>query len=327
MPTEAERPYYDRLNQVGISLLKEHSASGNFAFSPVGVGHNLAVLMNGSSGKSRDELLALFDLTESNLGAFNTAQRALLNKLQPSGVSPFVSGTGVFSVWPVRFDEGYVEKMGKTYSAVVRKLGGATLEGERLLHVWVEERIAHDFGSPQIRLTTQQQILSISCAGYFWAGVASSPPVEPVVTRGRRADSEFVSIDLRDGYRLVALMPSDGESVDEFIERTEVDSFLGDSGDAVVPSPSIPEINISSETDLRAALRSVGVSTLFGPGANLRAMSIETESGYRISEAIHKVIVYVPETKGTDPVLHVPYVFAVMEKETGVMVAVGVVRS
>jgi hypothetical protein len=39
------------------------------------------------------------------------------------------------------------------------------------------------------------------------------------------------------------------------------------------------------------------------------------------------VIVYVPETKGTDPVLHVPYVFAVMEKETGVMVAVGVVRS
>ena len=315
LPRSSDSEYFVRVNELGLGLLKAKGSGESFVVSPVGVANQLAVLLHGASGASRDELLALLALNESNLGDFGESQRALLNDLGDGG---FVTSTAVFSVWPVKFDEGYVEKMGRTFGAVVKKLGGATIEGERLIHEWIEERVAHDYLAPQIGLNKQQQILALNCSAYYWNGPTGA---SFACFREERGDHEAFRFELGDGFTLVVMRPKAGVELAALVEGLDAESF-GFVGEAV--TAELPLVSLETESDLRPLLKGLGVGTVFGSQANLRAMSIETESGYRISEAVHKHSVDLRFAGGSATG---PFVFAVVEDTTGAMVALGVVKA
>jgi hypothetical protein len=331
----ADLPYYDRVNDVGFAVLSGMENDPLVAIAPVPLAHSLAVLMNGSSGKTRDELLALFGLTESNRDAFNSAQRALLNKFDSEG--DYLSRPAVFAVWPVIMDKKFVETMGSQYGADVRKLGGATIEGQRLLDTWAEEATNGAIDQMRVGLSKEQQLLTASVASldtsYEYAIGFGPFPI------GKYEDGDVFAVRyglVAKGLSLVFIRPKGGASLETLVAglngarfRQILDGMV-ESIDEIHP----PTIHVSGMNDLSMQVRDAGAGSLFGAECNLRPMSIELEHGFAVSAMPHAVSFSVAfneskkpsfgrATSGTVRRIGYPNVFAVVDDATGALCVLG----
>lgn len=328
----ADTPYFDRLNDIGFAVLAKTEDEPVVALSPVALAHSLAVLMNGSSGKTRDELLALFKLTESNREAFNSAQRALLNQLALDGEAHL--GTGLFAVWPVVVDAKFAEGMGAQYGATVRKLGGATMEGQRLLDTWARETSHGAIGRLDVGLTKDQQLLSASLAAletsYEYVDGTGPFPLR------RYEDDEVTAVRyslVAKGLSIVFLAPQNGVEPREFAAGMSGERFrhILESMEDVEADIQPPSISVSSTTDYAGL---IDAPSLFGAECNLRLVSIELERGFSVSAVPHSVSLSLTSNEATFPPqtqnkaavptrIGYPNVFAVVDDATGAICFLG----
>ncbi len=293
--------------------------SSNVAFSPVSIGHNLAVLLNGSSGKSRDELLALFSLTESNKDGFNESQRALLNQLNSVEGRPMKTAAAVFLVQPVIIDKGFSEKMGKNYEAVVRKLGGATIEGKRLINEWVSERTDGEIPELVTTLSKEEAVYVVNVVHFQgkWAkpfdkdltarksfttpqGSKTAAMMSQSESFAYYEDEDMQAVRLGytgSDFAMVAMLPRAGTTIDALQGKLDATKWKRvhrglDSARGLVV---LPKFSFETDCDLMPIVKNLGVPSLFNNDCNFRNMSIEMESGYFVSVMRHKAVIKVDE--------------------------------
>jgi serpin B len=367
LPNESDAPNYDRLNDVAFGLARTMDLGGNVVVSPLSVGHNLAVLMDGSTSKTRDELLHLFDLTESTKDAFDESQRALLNRFDSVRGSPLQTANAVFLVWPVALDAGYVERVGKRYGGVVKRVGGATIEGQRLINEWVGERTEGRIPELLVGLSPEEAVLVVNVAHFQdeWArkfdpdetktgpwkggGGGDVPLMSQTGTFPHYEDELFQAVKLpytASEFAFVALLPQEDKSVADVVAaldgkrwRAALGAFDTKSGRVV-----LPRFSARAELSLQRNLEAMGVRTMFTRDANFRHMSLEMERGFFVARVVHKVVLDVDETgtrasaatatslaasaetESFEFVADRPFVYAVVETQTGVVCFLGVVN-
>jgi serine protease inhibitor len=331
-PGQADLAQYSALNELGFGFFEGMDTGSDFVYSPLVVTRAFAVALNGSSSHLRDLLMSSLDVTEGSLDDYNKSQRALLNQLS---AGEFRSAVGVFAVWPVLFDRFYVEKMGAQYGATVRKLGGATVEGRRLLDLWAQESAGLD--SLGFQLSKDQQLLLAGVAAFdnSYKYASGSGPVLARYGEDKLATAVALELD-SDVFELILLSPKlDLEILLHDLHDTRWSALTASMEERLV-EVAAPPIRIDTGADLRDAVRSAALS-LFDEECNLRGMAIELESGYSFSAVPHRARISINEGKALPPPydppkgvevpqvrFDQPFVFALVEKKTGLIAMLGV---
>lgn len=319
LPVDSDAPYYDRINDLGFDLARAMDLGENVAFSPVSIGHNLAVLMDGASGKTRDELLRLFSLTESNKPAFDESQRALLNQLHGIPGEPIHVPSAVFLVWPVVLDKAFVERNGRRYGSVVARVGGATIEAQRMMNAWVSDETDGRIPDLVTQVTTSDALFVINVVHFQdrWLhpfsksktvtapfrtpdGEVQAPLMSQTKLLGYSEDASFQAVILgynSPGLVFVGLLPKGDVGLGEAMKKLTAKSWrsLWEGRAARNVAVSMPRFAFESEYDLVPAVNSLGVRTMFTSQANFRNMSIEMEQGYGVPLLKHRAVIEVDE--------------------------------
>jgi serpin B len=319
LPVDSDAPYYDRINDLGFELARAMDLDENVAFSPVSIGHNLSVLMDGASGKTRDELLRLFKLTESSKPAFDESQRALLNQLQGIPGRPIHVPSAVFLVWPVVLDKAFVERNGKRYGSVVAKVGGATIEAKRMMNAWVSDETDGRITDLVTQVNPEDAVFVINVVNFQdkWLHPFSKSRTvsAPFHTPGREVqvpmmsqtkllsyseDASFQAVALgynSPGLVFVALLPKGDVGLGDAMKNLTAKSWrsLWEGRAARNVAVSLPRFAFENEYDLVPAVKSLGVQTMFTSQANFRNMSIEMERGFGVPLMKHRAVIAVDE--------------------------------
>jgi serine protease inhibitor len=259
-------------------------------------------------------LLALFRLTESNKEAFDESQRALLNKLNSYDGRPMKSAAAVFAVWPIVFDKRLAERVSETYGGTIRKLGGATIEGGRLLDQWAKERTDGVIEDLDIELSRDEQVFAASVATYggLWEvdGDSRESSFETHSKKVRSKFSSFIGSDdrpdvvkqfqdanfsvvsyslVRGDMRFHVIVPWEGQDLRGMIGRLDSRWWrdMLSKSERCRQRGAVPVIDLLADVDYLSILRSLGVSSLFDENCNLRPMAIELEKGHRLSRFRH----------------------------------------
>lgn len=354
LPNSADTATYRKMDAFAFDLLATLKSEDNVVFSPLSVEQTLAVLLNGSSGKTRDELMALVGTDENARDDFNESQRALLNAFKGDGSLKVANA--VFTIWPVVLDKFYVNHMGEVYDAGVKKIGSAGIGAVDVANGWISQHtdgviddLVKDF-SPNEAVV----VFSAMHFGAQWEtpfekarkavfhGDARDYDAQMMSVNGKFRLAEvdgakFVEVPYKGGAysMLVALDASPFISLDRL---RELDGAAKEQDVRIV----LPKLAYTTDIDLLDPISSLGAGSLFTADCNLRIMSIEMETGYRVSRFIHRAEITVDET-GTEAaaataavaeggesenqfVADRPFFFAIKHNATGVFCLIGVVQ-
>lgn len=147
-----------------------------------------------------------------------------------------------------------------------------------------------------------------------------------------------------DKYSMLILLPVAGRSVTEMISTLDAATWKTWTGnlEAQTTEVSMPKFKFSYKTELKEALGAMGMERAFSPGADFSR--IQAGGGLRISEVKHKALIEVNE-EGTEAAavtvvgmgltsagpavadINRPFLFAVREMKTGLILFSGVVNN
>ncbi len=362
-PGLGDAKYYAAQNDFAARLSEQIAVdNGNHAASPVSIDQSLALVMNGASGKTRDELLGVFGLDENTLPAFNESQRAYLNFVKGIEGRPLKVATAVFTVWPVVLDGGYVQKMGSTYDATVKKLGSAGVGATKVVNRWVSKETDGKIQYVVDRLTKQEQLLVVSVVHF---GADWETPFGPArdlsfTTPRGKVDAKMmnrsgvfeyfedevlqaVRLPYKGGaFSMVVMLPKEGRSPRSMLTRYQSVSIGLAKREGHV---WMPKFSFSRDYELSSAAKALGAESIFSEDCNLRNISIELERGWRVSRVIHRAVVTVDElgttASGATAALAEggeksetaftffadrPFAFAITDTTTGVVAFWGIVN-
>ena len=153
-----------------------------------------------------------------------------------------------------------------------------------------------------------------------------------------------------DGYSFVALLPNEGLSMADFVNGLTEDSFveLSASKKDVPVETGMPKFKTESGAELSAALQAMGIRDLFDADrADLSLMATVTDGNLFVSRILHKAFLET-DTEGTRAaavtaveleagsaaptemkrvILDRPFLYAIIEDETGIPIFMGTVES
>lgn len=153
-----------------------------------------------------------------------------------------------------------------------------------------------------------------------------------------------------DGYSFVALLPNEGLSMADFVNGLTEDSFveLSASKKDVLVETGMPKFKTESGAELSAALQAMGIRDLFDADrADLSLMATVNGGNLFVSRILHKAFLET-DTEGTRAaavtaaeleagsaaptemkrvILDRPFLYAIIEDETGIPIFMGTVES
>lgn len=148
--------------------------------------------------------------------------------------------------------------------------------------------------------------------------------------------------EYENGYSFLALLPEEGQAMEDFLAGLSGEKLLQlwRSASQQKTAVTMPQMELESELSAVSILQKLGVTDLFGDTADLRRIS---DADLYVSALLHRCSVAVDETGTTaagassaiitykgipkSVVLDRPFVYAILDNETGTILFLGVVAS
>ncbi|MBQ9330338.1 MAG: hypothetical protein IJ221_05050 [Oscillibacter sp.] len=273
----------------------------NRVWSPVNVYMALAMLAEVTGGESREQLLTLLgaDSVEALRAQAGSLWRALYTD---DGTSTVTLGSSLWMNDLVRFRQDTMETLARNYyaSSFAGRMGSPELNAS--LQAWLNEQthglLQEQAGSVQL---DPQTVLALATAIYFKAAWESQFSESQTYSQTFHApdkdceadflhSSETGTVYYGKGFTAVArelsegrmwlLLPDEGVTLDALLDGRAMEFLAVPSAAGSTYATirlSLPKFDVDSDLDLIEGLEALGVTSVFGPGADFTPMTTDIE--------------------------------------------------
>ena len=307
-----------------FSTLMRKEPGQNIFVSPPSIALALSMLYNGASSKTQKEMAATLAIKGINLEAFNQANLTLKNSLQTVKddrvklkVANFLWARQGFS-----FRYQFLKNNREYYQAQITNLNFDSSEAVGIINRWIQDKTQGKITEVIDKINPQDVLFLINTI-YFkgiWQVEFDKRLTKPkpfylsnvhrkifsfMYREGQYnyfEDSQFQAISLPYGkgrFSLDIFLPKQGVSLDSIVETLTVEQWKKWIGQLRKQEGilQLPRFNLSYEVDLKKALESLGMSTMFSSSeANFSQL---TSSKVYVASVKHKTLVEVNE-QGTE---------------------------
>lgn len=288
----------------------------NYVFSPFGFKSALAMLANGASGESRQEILKA--LGYSDIDGLNQAM-GMLGKIYNTGtVSKENTGFGAFvnsgnSLWVEKsspqISSEFLSVMKEKYSASVVRVDSG--EYSQRAEEWIREQSG---GLQDITVALPENFaMSLINTLYLKADWQSKFEVEDTVPGiFKNADGSEGTVEYMNGYILTKAYKDDRVAMVRLDYRDSVFrkdlSFYAAMADRHIQLEdyidlmeyrdvilSLPKFQTESSVDMTEAAKTLGINSVFSEGADFSAAFEETISNVYVNSILQDTVIGVDE--------------------------------
>ncbi len=366
---EMQRVFVNENNAFTLKFLKtvnEESQSGNsFVYSPLSITYVLSMVNAAAEGNTERELETILGFHEGGIPAVNDFCQTLIQNL-PS-VDKQVKlhlANAIYVNQNEKLNPMFQKHMENYYDAVAESLDFASEESAQQINNWCSKKTNGMIPSI-IDYTQENAVAYLLNAIYFKANWTnkfpeSSTKTEPFTTSNGKVElplmhqenkyrymqnSTFAAVDIPYGnemWRMTVMLPEKGKTTDDIINLLTIDGteFLSEASPRTVDL-KLPSFETESSTpDLIGTLKKLGITSVFGIGAEIPNMC---DANVYISMMLQKarikvnesgseaaaVTVAVMEKFAISPLPPVkfyadrPFVYMIREASTGVILFVG----
>lgn len=308
--------------QVGAALL---SGEENTVLSPANLYLALAMLSETTDGASRDELLALLGLadTEEARDAANYIWRNLCEETESCGTRLAAS------LWlneGVPYNESTLDILAENYLASTYRAPMGTQETDRAIAAWVNGNTGGLLEQAAGNLETSAETVMLLLTTLYFKDAWSDDFAESLTTQdiftafdGAQQTVDFMhktqsgaSFTRGENYTVAQLRFEGGQSMRFLLpdEDTTLESLLSDGsavGGLMIYDMgvcrqvgeliwSVPKFDISSDLALTGALKALGVTEVFDADAADFSPLLGEDEGVAVTQVQHAVRVRIDET-------------------------------
>lgn len=354
----------------GVELAAHTAAAdprANVVLSPLGASMALGMTMNGAGGATFDAMRSALGFGTLTPEEINAAYRDLIARL--TSLDPNVRLEIANAVWTkegVTFHDAFLQAVRAAFGASTEALDFADPDAVVAINEWVAERTDGLIDSI-VDALDPSLVMLLANAVYFegtWTtqfdpantrraafrredgsetdvDMMSLSNVE--VLRGRGDSYSAVELPYGDGaFAMVVVLPDEGVGARDWLAELDADEWT-----AVVEGLtsdrlnllSIPKFTLTFDTYLNDALKALGMTPAFRPGADFTRMSpsgdqmcidfvrqkTRVEVDERGTRAAAATGVGVGVVSFTGFVADRPFVFAIRERSTGAILFIGLV--
>lgn len=349
-----------------LRALAKRDVAQNVVVSPLSIGAALALLSDGASGDTRQEIRALVGPdTSAALQRFRQAGPSE----KKSGGTLVAFGSCLWSAPQIHFSETFSQDAQREYAAIT--MVSEPQAAPALINDWmnkttrglIETAVDAPPDARGIVLANGMVFLgkwsdpfdpALTGPGAFKAADGRTRTV-PMMTRGGQfryaamPDGQLIDLPYDDGrYSFRIFLPSESSDLARWLAAADTPSWKtrGDSLQQVTGELVMPRLDLSFATELMPVLEALGMKTAFRPGdADFSAMTAEKAPLF-VSSIFHRTVVKVDES-GTRAaastviqmpgsvaprssfrmIIDRPFVFAIHEVSHGDLLFLGLVGS
>ncbi len=305
-----------------FSTLAKQESEQNIFVSPVSVALSLSMLYNGASGMTQQEMSSVLGIEGVDIEALNKANQTLEQSLQKNNYrGQLAIANSLWAKQGFSFRYQFLKTNREYYQAQITNLNFDNSESVGIINRWVEDQTQGKV--PQIiEKINHEDILFLINAIYF-KGVWQVPFDESLTTEqpfylrdGRSIDfplmsrqgkypyletSQFQAISLPYGgerFSLEIFLPKANTNPEDLLPQLTVTQWRKwmEQLREQQGSLKLPRFSLSYEVDMKKALKSVGMSTMFEQSS--ASFSKLTSRQVYVNHLRHKTLVEVNE-KGT----------------------------
>lgn len=295
----------------------------NSVYSPLNVYLALGMLAELTDGDSRAQVLAL--LGSSDIGELRNTSSALWNaNYMDDGASASILASSLWLDNDVSFKQKTLDTLANIYYASAYRGEMGSDEVNEALQNWLNEQtgglLKEQADGIELDADT---ILALATTVYFrakWTSEFSIDNTEPGVFRSPDGDIDcdfmhqsgqgyyywgerFSAIErnLENGGAMRFILPDEGFSPDDLLSDSEALSFIisggsdWESSKFLIINQAIPKFDVVSDFDLRAGLRSLGVTDVFDGSVSDFSPMTDDMDGIFVSQAKHAARVAIDE--------------------------------
>lgn len=317
--SDVQRGIVDGNNQMAFELFKKTASFDSRVVSPLSVSYLLGMLVNGTDGTTRQEILRMMGCENVSIGDLNDFFKMLLGKsgtLDKSTTLNIANYIAVNKAYHLK--ERFVNTVSMCYEAGVENLDFTKSSTTTRINNWCKKNTNGMI--PSIIDSVDPAAISYVMNSVFFNGVwkdkfnkkettsenfyATTKDVEKVKMMHRNgecqyyANENFAAIDLpycNGTYQMTVLLPSESKSVDDVLSGLDAKSFAGlkeKMGNYIVDI-KLPKFTTEMELSLNDAISQLGAPSIFSP--NTADFSSFTETPAYVSKMLQKAKIEVSE--------------------------------
>jgi serpin B len=299
-------------------LIREHPQENVF-FSPFSLAQALSLAMNGTGGRTREEISETLGIDDLSLDQANIASELLLQTL--ANIDPEVSLTVANGVWSdlhMEMAADFVTRCNTQYGAQIASLDFTSPSAADAINDWVSQKTQNVIQDLVGSSDLLPGAVVLANTLYFkgeWShpfeiddtndgdfirqdGVRLSLPMMAQDSRYKYLETtEFQAIELSYGTGRILLnifLPKPGDCVEAIARKLDGNRFLGyvNKMEHQEVALVLPSFSVDCSVDLGGYLQSLGVISAFGHSADFGPMGLP--NGF-IGRVRQKVVLTIDE--------------------------------
>jgi serine protease inhibitor len=253
--TSGLQSFVDGNNRFGfkyIRQLQQKDPGKNHLIAPASISMVFALLQNGASKISSDEIAGTFERQELSLDQLNSAAKELLVQLTPPKNSDpnWVSTLNISnSLWiapPGAFRPAILSLAGDSYAASAHSLSGKPAADQQTIDAFLFKSLGRQFNMPMPRLGRKEfALIAATLFNGKWASEFDEDktvpkdfkfrdhakrPVDMMVKESRfeylkGKDFQAVCLSYTGRYRMYVFLPDQDEGIDAFVSAFDNDKW------------------------------------------------------------------------------------------------------
>ncbi|GKU25364.1 serpin family protein [Clostridium folliculivorans] len=318
------KEFLDSTSEFSISMFKELSKEKNAVYSPLSLCLSLGTILNGSDGKSNDEILrtlSKYGVSEADL---NIYYKTLTSRLMKSSKNSILNISN--SIWyddELNINNDFL-KINKTYyETSAYKLDLQSDNAPNSINAWIS-KVTNKKIDTMIDTIDKNAVMLMFSTLYFndtWKFPFTEPTHKANFTTSdkKTINAEFMSTEIniknisteaeqiislpyKEGnLSFIAMMPNDNINIRDYISKLDKDTLATKINSLQVSDTHVilPKFQIGYKKSLNKDLSSLGINTIFDEKkANLLKMG-STKGNIFVKDITQKNYITVGE-KGTE---------------------------
>lgn len=313
-------PYFAAITNALLS----NSPGENAACSPVNIYMALAMLAETTDGESRGQILGLLG-ADSIEDLRTQAKQVWQAHYNDDGMSASILANSLWLEEGYNFNKETVDLLASDYYASVFQGDLGSEAVNKALRSWINEQTGGLLKEQTEELKLDaQSVLALASTIYYqvqWTDHFSPEKTADATFHGDGGDTteEFMNrmlvynpyywgdnfgavyLNLEDGSRMWLILPEEGITPEELLSSGEAMAFVQQNAyeyenqKSAKIHLSVPKFDISSDMELSAQLKALGITDVFSPGvADFSPIIPEDDGGY-VSQVKHAARVAIDE--------------------------------
>jgi len=365
--SEVSSTHSEKANSFAFALankLNFADSKKNELISPISIGMDFTMLLNGTTGKTHQELVKALGWSGSSLKEVNEWYSGLLMQRNADGESQMVYANAIFSR-VVTLKPYFMQVMKNFYSAEVGKLPSREADALDKVNGWVNEHTKKRIPRILDQLNPLDCIVLLNAVTFdgTWnerfnakltrqgAFNSASGKVECPFMKSSSHEypyyedsvAQYLKMGYRGGrYAMLLMLPKDGEAIGQLLRADLFDKVL-EKLEAKEGLVSLPKFDFSEGYDLIPPFKKLGVKRPFEFTTDYGNMAPKED--LKVSQAVHKSFIEVNEQgtkagvataivmtrKGSSMpefrfIADRPFAFALYDTKNGTILFLGVVN-